>query len=101
MDTISEKELQDVIENSKLVSKYNTTIDRESAYEKLCSKMENCKAEEALEEEAKSEGKRKNESESEVADTIYKISKNPLVRDVARTATRAALRGILGMLTKK
>lgn len=98
MDTVTDEEYREVLGQSKLVSKYNSEVNRESAYEMLCSKMENCDSEEALESEAKSVAR---DSNTNATDVIMKISKNPLVRDVARTATRAALRGILGMLTKK
>ena len=40
MDILSEQELNAVVNNSKLASKYNQNIDRESAYEMLNSKIE-------------------------------------------------------------
>ena len=40
MDILSEQELNAVVNNSKLASKYNKNIDRESAYEMLNSKIE-------------------------------------------------------------
>ncbi|MGG5576850.1 helicase HerA-like domain-containing protein [Myroides sp. C15-4] len=35
MDVLSEEEIKDILSQSKLVKKYNETIDRESAFEKL------------------------------------------------------------------
>ena len=49
MDVLTDKELKEVIDSSKLVRKYNETIDRESAYELLNVKIE--RAEKLAEEE--------------------------------------------------
>jgi hypothetical protein len=40
MDTISESELQMIVERSPLSRKYNQIVDRESAYEMLIKKVE-------------------------------------------------------------
>ncbi len=40
MDVLTEKELQQVLENSKIAASYNEVIDRESAYEILNEKIE-------------------------------------------------------------
>lgn len=98
MSTITDDEYKKVLSESNLLQKYNQNINRDSAYEMLCKKMDDCEEGKALEEEAKREAK---STGSSAVDTIMEISKNPLVRDVARTATRAAMRGILGMLTKR
>ena len=98
MDTITDDEYKKILNQSNLVTKYNQSINRDSAYEMLCKKMDDCEEGKALESEAKKEAK---ETNSSAVDTIMEISKNPMVRDIARTATRAAMRGILGMLTKK
>ncbi len=49
MDILTDKELKDLLSKSKLVKKYNETIDRESAYEMLNKKIEIAEAEEAKE----------------------------------------------------
>ena len=98
MDTITDTEYKEVLNKSELVSKYNQNINRDSAYEMLCKKMDDSEEGKLLETEAKRESK---ETGNSAVDTIMEISKNPMVRDIARTATRAAMRGILGMLTKK
>ena len=64
----------------------------------LCKKMDDCEEGKALEEEAKAQ---KQKYWLECGRYHNGNIQNPLVRDVARTATRAAMRGILGMLTKK
>jgi hypothetical protein len=40
MDILSDKELKQVIDNSRLIQKYNGELDRESAYEMLNAKIE-------------------------------------------------------------
>lgn len=98
MDTITDTEYKEVLNKSELISKYNQNINRDSAYEMLCKKMDDSEEGKLLETEARRESK---ETGNSAVDTIMEISKNPMVRDIARTATRAAMRGILGMLTKK
>ena len=40
MDILSDDEINEIVSNSRLVPKYNETIDRESAYEMLNKKIE-------------------------------------------------------------
>ncbi len=87
MDILTEKELHSLIDNSKLVNKYNETIDRESAYEMLNEKIE--KAEAAAEknkEEPKSSSRRRPSTRQ-----------NPVLK-VLTSAT--FIRGVLGVLKK-
>ncbi|CAA0162442.1 helicase HerA-like domain-containing protein [Tenacibaculum maritimum] len=51
MDVLTEKELKEVLRNSKLTSKYNKEVDRESAYEILNKKIEEASKIEKKEEE--------------------------------------------------
>jgi hypothetical protein len=39
MDVLTPSEINEIVENSKLVAKYNEEIDRESAYEMLTQKL--------------------------------------------------------------
>lgn len=100
MDTITDEEFEQVIKSSEIRDKYKDIENRESAYEKLCKKME-CD-EEALDGGESVESKTKKAAVAGgVLGTMIAVSKNPLVKQVARTATSAAIRGILGMLTKR
>src|SRR5690606_33271676 len=47
MDVLTDEEIRKVIRSSALVTKYNTEIDRESAYEMLNKKLEQTAAENA------------------------------------------------------
>jgi DNA helicase HerA-like ATPase len=89
MDILSEHEIDEVISLSRLIGKYNETIDRESAHEILTKKIENT----AIEENKKVEEKKRVSSRRREKSTIEKVSSNPLVK----TAFREITRGILGV----
>ncbi|MEM6718658.1 MAG: helicase HerA-like domain-containing protein [Bacteroidota bacterium] len=91
MDVLTPKELAEVIDNSKLVEKYNEEIDRESAYEMLNEKIK--KAEELHEKEAKKEEERKASKRSSSRST----RQNPIVK-VLTSAT--FIRSVFGILKK-
>ncbi|SFR53462.1 hypothetical protein SAMN04490243_2710 [Robiginitalea myxolifaciens] len=91
MDVLTDSELKALIKASGLVSKYNETIDRESAYELLNEKIEKAE-QEAAKEEAKAPA-RTTQSRSRGG---YK-RQNPVVK-VLTSAT--FIRGVLGVLKK-
>jgi DNA helicase HerA-like ATPase len=91
MDILTEKELKEVIDNSKLIPKYNETIDRESAYEMLNRKIEKAEAE-AKQEEKREEGRSRTTRSSRSS-----TRQNPVVK-VLTSAT--FIRGVLGILSK-
>ncbi|WP_422081541.1 helicase HerA-like domain-containing protein [Ulvibacterium sp.] len=88
MDVLTESELEDVIDSSKLVGKYGETIDRESAYEILNQKIEKA---EALAEKERNQPTRRRTS------TRRSTRQNPVVK-VLTSAT--FIRGVLGVLKK-
>lgn len=89
MDVLTPKELAEVIDNSKLVKKYNEEIDRESAYEMLTEKIEKA---EALHEKEKAAEKKTSRSSSRRS-----TRQNPIVK-VLTSAT--FIRSIFGILKK-
>ena len=94
MDVLSDSELDSVINNSKLVRKYNKTIDRESAYEILNEKIE--KAEKEAEKEAEQEVQTRRTSKRRTT-TRRSTRQNPVIK-VLTSAT--FIRGVLGVLKK-
>ena len=88
MNILTENELKGVIANSKLVRKYNKTIDRESAYEILNKKIE--KAEAAIE-------TKKSRTSTRRTSTRRSTRQNPIIK-VLTSAT--FIRGLLGVLKK-
>ncbi|MET2984252.1 helicase HerA-like domain-containing protein [Aureibaculum conchae] len=87
MDILTDKELSELIADSKLAKKYNEEIDRESAYEVLNEKIE--RAEEL---EAKEKAKTSRKTSSRRSTRM-----NPVVK-LLTSAT--FMRGVLGILKK-
>ncbi|MCF1192581.1 DUF853 domain-containing protein [Mangrovimonas sp. AS39] len=98
MDILTEKELNKLLSESKLVSKYNETIDRESAYEMLLEKIEKAELEET-------KRKAKEEKEKfEKAKTRKSYSsnnrQNPIVKVLTSPTVIRSVLGILGKMIK-
>jgi len=98
MDVLTDNELQDLFHDSKLVMKYNETIDRKSAYEilnKKIKKAETLKAKEdakiAKEKEAAKKAKKKTSTRRR------STAQNPIVK-VLTSAT--FIRAVFGILKK-
>ena len=92
MDILSEGEIDKIVNNSKLVKKYNEIIDRESAYEILNKKLEE------MQKAAEEEPENKTGSVREEKSTVEKVLTSTTARQVARTVSREITRGILGVL---
>ncbi|MEO1514290.1 MAG: helicase HerA-like domain-containing protein [Bacteroidota bacterium] len=95
MDVLTRKEIQDIIDRSSLIRKYNEEIDRESAYEILGEKIEQAREEEHQQKLKKQREKgRKSSSRRREKSTVEKA----LNSSVGRTVVRELTRGILGAL---
>lgn len=92
MDVLSESELKEVLDQSKLIKKYNEEIDRESAYEILNAKMERAEKEAEKERE-----KEKSTSTRRTTTSRRSTRMNPVVK-VLTSAT--FIRGVMGVLKK-
>ena len=90
---LTSDEIQQVISTSTIAAKYNETIDSESAYEILNSKIK-AATDNKVEVELSEEKKSKKEEKS----TLEKISENTMVRQVGRTVMKEVTRGLLGVL---
>jgi uncharacterized protein len=90
MDVLEEKEIDTIITQSKIVTKYNEPVDSESAYEILTAKLEEA-AEKTAEAEQEQEAEKKEKKEGGFFD-------NPMVKQVGRTAASVITRGLLGAL---
>jgi len=95
MDVLTNTELNAVIKNSKLVDKYNETLDRESAYEILNEKIE--KAEEQAKKEDERAKKEKERPTQRTTRRRASTRQNPVIK-VLTSAT--FIRGVLGVLKK-
>lgn len=97
MDVLEDTELEDLLKSSKLLKKYEETIDRESAYELLNKKIETAEQEDAKEKAKKerdaasksSSSRSRKKSTSSTSSTILKTLMSPTV-----------IRSVLGILGK-
>ena len=94
MDILTQQELESLVAGSSLAVKYNEVIDRESAFEILNKKL---KPSGEQDEPKGADTKKKTEESSGISDTINAITRNPLVKSVARDLAR----GLFGMLTRR
>jgi DNA helicase HerA-like ATPase len=93
MNILSEIEIAELVDKSELVKKYNQIIDRESAYEILNSKIHK----EEIPPEAETQKPLQNKNKQE-DNSLQNFFKDPIVRQVAKTAATTLTRGLLGML---
>jgi DNA helicase HerA-like ATPase len=96
MGVLTESEIQDINNKSKLVKKYSELIDRESAYEMLNKKIAVTDAEAAHQEKQKEEAKTTKPTQRQEQSTADAVGKSVL--KVLTSAT--FIRGALGILNK-
>ena len=98
MDVLSNREIDAILDQSKIMQKYNEEIDRESAYEILTGKIEDAQSIEAQEQlEEQNEKARKTSRRGEKS-TFEKVVNSTTTRQIGRTVAREITRGILGVL---
>ncbi len=90
MNILSAEEVDDIIANSPLASKYNQAVDRASAFEMLSKKIQSKTTSPETEEETPTN---KNEKS-----TLEEMMNSPLAKQVGRTLVRELTRGLLGVL---
>ena len=95
MDILSQKEIKQVLDNSRLIHKYNQDVDRDSAYELLNEKIKkiNAKEAKAIEKEAEEKKKKRTTSSSSRSSS----RQNPIIK-VLTSAT--FIRSVFGILKK-
>jgi DNA helicase HerA-like ATPase len=93
MDILTEGEIDAINSKSKLVAKYNKTIDSESAYEILTAKLQ-----EAAENSVTVEKENGKKSTKEEKSTLEKVADNTIVKSMVRTAGNTIVRSLLGAL---
>ncbi len=95
MDVLSDKELKAQIASSDIYDDYAKSIDRESAYEILNNKIEKLQKKQAKEDKKANKSTKKTSSKKKES-LVEKLSKNTMVRQMGREATRQVVRGVLG-----
>jgi len=97
MDVLENQELKELLGESKLIEKYNETVDRESAYELLNDKIDIAEKEEAKEKAQKEKAKVKRSSSSS---SSRSSRQNPIVKVLSSPTVIRSVLGILGKLLK-
>lgn len=92
---LTQDEISSIKAKSQLVSKYNSIVDRESAYELLNKRLEDKADAAASSEEEEPKSKKTPKQEKSI---IQKASENTMVRQVGRTVFKELARGLLGAL---
>lgn len=94
MDILTDAEIDAIVAKSKIVGKYNTAIDSESAYEILTDKLNDAAKRDAAQTEQ--DAKDKEEKKSTTKEKGF--FDNPTVKSMTRTAGNQIVRGLLGVL---
>ncbi len=93
MDVLTDAEIDAINSRSRMVAKYNRTIDTESAYEILTAKLQ-----EAAERSAEAEVTKPGKAEKPQPSTLEKVANNTIVKSMVRTAGNTIVRSLLGAL---
>jgi DNA helicase HerA-like ATPase len=102
MDILTDSEIEQLVNSSDLVSKYNSDIDHDSAFEMLERKMMHVqKEQEQAPLPGPSSTARTSSRTKEDESLIEELSKNTMVRQLGRTLFRELARGILGSFSGK
>ncbi|HKK88295.1 MAG TPA: helicase HerA-like domain-containing protein [Saprospiraceae bacterium] len=99
MDILTTDEIDEVISHSRLIEKYNTVVDRESAHEILEKKIQRAKTEEQREKmhQQRDRGRRASREKS----MFEQVLNSTTTRQIGRTVARELARGLLGVLGVK
>ena len=100
MDVLTPLEIDQILQRSSLVRKYNQEIDRESAYEILSGKIAEAQEMQAAQEQQQqtAQDTARQRPQKEEPGMIETIAKDPLARQIGRTVARELTRGLLGVL---
>lgn len=98
MDILTEDELNYLTKVSKIATKYNQTLDRESAYEILSGKIEEAQSEEVQEKIKQQREDYDKPRGKEEKSTFEKVISNTTTRQIGNTIARELTRGLLGVL---
>ncbi|MEO8567968.1 MAG: helicase HerA-like domain-containing protein [Ginsengibacter sp.] len=92
MDILTETEIENIVNHSKLAAKYNQVIDSNSAYEMLTAKLQEAAANSAANTTEAKKTAKPQES------TLEKVANNSVVKSIMRTAGNTIVRSLLGSL---
>lgn len=105
MDILTTAEIDDIIEESYMIRKYNEIVDRESAYEILSGKIEEAQEKERQEElksqQEKAEKAYTRKGRRREKTMLEQVMGSTTTRQIGRTVARELTRGLLGVLGVK
>ena len=101
MDVLTKSEIEEVLDQSRIIRKYNEEVDRESAYELLNEKIEAFQEAEEQEKLKKQREKARGGSRRRQKSTLETIVNSTTTRQIGRTIARELTRGLLGVLGVK
>jgi DNA helicase HerA-like ATPase len=90
MDVLTDVEIENIVDHSKLAAKYNTVIDSQSAYEILTTKLNEAASNSPV------AASKKNAKQEE--STLEKVANNTIVKSMMRNAGNIIVRSLLGSL---
>ncbi len=101
MNILTPAEIDEIVNKSALVAKYQTTIDRESAKELLLKKITTAQLPEN-QAQVEQENKKAEQSIEEPSEGwLSSLSKNTMARQIGNTVMKEVTRGLLGALGLK
>ena len=100
MDVLEESELAALLKESKMIKKYNETIDRESAYEILNKKIEVAEQEDAKEKAKQERDAASKSSSSKSRRTSSKSTSSTIVKTLLSPTVIRSVLGILGKMMR-
>jgi hypothetical protein len=95
MDVLTDPEIDNLVNQSKLVKKYADVEDRESACEILTAKLDEAAQKTA---QQKEEEKPSRASKKEEKSTLEKVLESSVTKQIGRTAASVITRSLLGAL---
>lgn len=98
MNILDAAEIEELVQRSELVMKYNQTIDRHSALEILTEKIAQAEKEADSQKDQPSKGSSRRTAPTKEKTLLEQVSKNTMVRQIGRTIFRELTRNIMGTL---
>lgn len=102
MDVLSEKEIEQIISESRIMDYYAEVVDRDSAYEILTGKIKEAESED-IQEKLKDQQRKaeKSRSRRKEKSALEEVWNSTTTRQIGRTVARELTRGLLGVLGVK
>lgn len=98
MDVLTQREIDGILDRSRLIRKYSEDIDRDSAYEILSGKMAEAEERKEIMERQQEKGRQAGGSRRRQKSMAEQVLNSTTTRQIGRTVARELTRGLLGVL---